>query len=145
MTAASTTVDLLPWYQIAEPYLLAAFGVILTTLLGWLVQQFQVRTGIRVTDQAKASVQQAAMNAAGRILAAQEGNIAGLKIDVRSPAVAAEIPKLQESVGQEIKTLGMTPERVGDLIAGKCGILQAAASAPTPAVVVAPAIPDIVK
>lgn len=129
--APATTIAILPWYQFAEPYILTVFGIVFSMLLTWALAQLQIRTGLHVSDQAKASVQQAAMNAAGRIVASQEGNVATLKIDLHSPLIAAEIPKLQASVGDAIAKLGMTPERVGDLIQGKLGQLQAQASSPT--------------
>ena len=134
---STTTVQVLPFYTLAEPYILTVFGLVFSALLTWALSQLQTRTGLHVSDQAKASVQQAATNAAGRILASQEGNVATLKFDVHSPLIAAEIPKLQVSVGDEIKTLGMSPDRVGDLIAGKIGILQSQTSQTT---VVAPVV-----
>ena len=139
MTDASTSVNVLPFYQLAEPYILTAFGIIFSALMTWALAQFQTRTGIHVSDQAKAAVQTAATNAAGRILAAQEGNVANIKFDVHSPLIAAEVPKLIASVGPQINQLGMTPDRVRDLIQARLGLVQASA---TPAVSAAPTTPS---
>ena len=126
--AADTTVSVLPWYQLAEPYILAAFSAVLSILLGWLVLLIQKKTGLQIDQHARDIVQQAAVNAAGRVLASQEGNIATLKFDVHSPAIAAEVPKLQQSVGASLNKLGITPQRTAELITGKVGQLQAAAT-----------------
>ena len=124
----NTTIAILPWYQAVEPFILAIWGtVIAPALVIWLATQFQARTNIRVSDQAKAAIQQAAVNAAGRILAGQEGNVAALKFDVHSPLIAAEVTKMQTSVGPSLDKLGVTPDRVADLVAAKIGILQSSA------------------
>lgn len=132
-----THIAVLPFYQFLEPYLVTAFGLLVSALLTWLVTQFQTRTGIHVSADARAAVQQAATNAAGRILASQEGSIANMSVDMHSPLVAAEVPLVTAAVGDAINHLGMTPDRVAALVAGKIGLLQAAAApaasaAPTP-------------
>ena len=128
---ASTTVAVLPLYQLAEPYILYAFGAVFSMLLMWACALFQQRTGIVINQHNRDAVQQAAMNAAGRILAGQEGNVSNMKIDVHSQLIAQEIPKMTTAVGDALNKLGVTPERTADLIAGKIGQLQAAATVPT--------------
>lgn len=128
-----THIAVLPLYQAAEPYILALWVALLPVLVTWLAAQLQARTNIRISAAARDVVQQAALNAAGRVLAAQEGRIADLKFDVKHPAIAAEVPKLEASVGDAIAKLGMTPERVADLVQAKVGQLQAVSAAVTQA------------
>ena len=139
--AAPTTVSVLPFYQIAEPYILTAFGIVFSTLLGWGLTQLQTRTGLHVSKQAQDQFQQAAMNGAGRILAAQEGSIANIKIDVKSPLVAAEATKVAALIPDTLKQIGVTPEAassvLADAIAGKIGVLQSQSS---PSTVIGPVV-----
>lgn len=127
-------IAVLPIYQFAEPYILTAFGVVVSILLSWGLAQLQTRTGIKVTADARERIQTAATNAAGRILAAQEGNLAHVSFPAGSPVIAAQVPKIEAAAADAVKHLGMTPERIGDLIAGKIGQLQAAATVTTTAV-----------
>ena len=129
----NSTVSILPLYQAAEPYILTAFGIVFSALLTWALAQFQTRTGIHVSKQAQDQFQQAAMNGAGRILAAQEGSIASLKVDVKSPLVAAEATKVAALIPETLKQIGVTPESAGDVlanaIAAKVGVLQSQSAA----------------
>ncbi len=125
--APNTTVTLGPVYSFIEPYLLAAFGVVFSGLLGWALTIFQQRTGITIQADARAAINTAAMNAAGRIMASQDPNFANAKVDVKSPLIAEELPKVGAYVESQIKSLGYTPEHVADLITAKVGILQAQA------------------
>ena len=131
----NTSVAVLPFYQYAEPYILTVFGIVFSALLTWGLTILQTHTGIRVSDNARIVVQQAAVNAAGRILAAQEGSVASMAIDVKSPLLAEQVPLVTAAVGGAIDHLGMTPDRVAALIAGKVGLVQASA---TPAVSASP-------
>lgn len=137
--ADETTVSALPLYKILEPYVITFVGAATPVLMTWALVLTQSRLSflkdVRLTEQAKASVQQAAENAAGRVLAKAEGPVATLKFDTHSPAIALEITKLQTSVGSAIDKLGMTPDRVADLVLGKVGVLQS--QSVSPAVVVA--------
>ena len=133
----STSVAVLPFYQIAEPYILTAFGLVFSALLTWAIGILQTHANIHVSDNARAVVQQAAVNAAGRILAAQEGSVATMAVDVRSPLVAEQVPLVTAAVGDAIDRLGMTPDRVAALIAGKVGLVQASAA---PAVSASPIV-----
>lgn len=132
--APNTTVTLGPVYAFLEPYILAAFGVIFSALLTWALAIFQARTGLAISSSARDAMNTAAMNAAGRILASQEATFAHATIDVHSPLIAAEIPKVEASMKDEIGHLGLTPDRIASLIQGKLGVLQAQAqSLPGPA------------
>jgi hypothetical protein len=140
---AASTISALPWYQVAEPYLLIAFGTLFSAFMGWGLTILQTHTNIKLSQAARDELQAAATNAAGRIIAAAEGPVANLKIDVGSAAIAAEVPKLAATASAALKTLGVTPASVGEnlsnLIAGKIGVLQASAiSAPAGNAVAAP-------
>lgn len=133
--AASGTAWSPGWlYVQIQPFLLSAFGVIFSTLLGWLCLILQRKFNLSVSDSAKAELQQSAMNAAGRILASQDDNFAKMKIDVHSQVIADELPKVLTNAAGAIQTLGLTPDRVGALIQGKVGQLQAAAQSTAPVI-----------
>jgi hypothetical protein len=139
-TGPSTSIAVLPWYQAAKPFILVVFATTFPVLFGWLCYQFQIRTGIKVSAQAQAQFQQAAINGAGRVLAAQEGNIANLKFDVKSAVIADEATKVAALIPDTLKQIGVTPEAAGavlaNAIAGKVGQLQAAATIPAAPVVI---------
>jgi hypothetical protein len=124
--AATTdsTVDAGETYKFVLPYLLLAFGTIWSAILTWMGTILHKRFGIQLQDSDRAALQTAAMNAAGRILHSLEGSAANVKIDVTSPAIAQEARRVAGSVGDEIKRLGYSPDRVSELIAGKIGQLQ---------------------
>lgn len=116
-----------PLYLALQPYVLTAFGIVFTALFGWACALFQKHTGIVVSENARQAVQTAAENAAGRIYAAGDAKVASIQIPVSSPLVQAEIPVVTAAVKSSVDQLGMTPERVGALIQGKIGLLQAQA------------------
>lgn len=134
--AADTTWSPGSLYVSLEPYILSIFGAVFSILMTWALTIFQKRTGIAVSDSARADLQQSAMNAAGRIMASQEATFANIKLDVKSPLIAAELPKVQVSAQDAITRLGVTPDRVSALILGKVGQLQVSAQATAPVVVV---------
>lgn len=135
---ATTSVAVAPWYQVAQPYFLEAFGVVFAALLTWALAILQKHTSIKVTAQASAAVQQAAMNAAGRVFAAIGNKLAPISIDTHSTLIAAEVPKIVAALPGDLKRVGMTPDdvhaRLENLIAGKLGQLQATAAVPVPVV-----------
>lgn len=126
--AADTTVSVLPWYQVAEPFVLTAFGVVFSALLGLGLSYLQKRTGIVVDQHWRDVIQQAAMNGAGRVLAHTEGNVSTMRFDVHNQLVKEQADAIIRKVPQALDKLGVTPEAVADLVVGKIGQLQAAAS-----------------
>lgn len=127
-----------PLYLAVQPYVLVAFGVVFSALFAWACALFQKHTGIVISENARNAIQTAASNAAGRIMASQDDKFATMKIDVTNPLIAQEIPVVTAAVKASVDQLGMTPERVGALIQGKVGQLQAQAqsvTAPTVAAV----------
>jgi predicted PurR-regulated permease PerM len=124
LAATDSTVDAGETYKFALPYILLAFGTIWSAILAWMGTVLHKRFGIQLQDSDRAALQTAAMNAAGRILHSLEGSAANVKIDVTSPAIAQEARRVAGSVGDEIKRLGYSPDRVSELIAGKIGQLQ---------------------
>lgn len=129
-----------PFYQALEPYLVSAAVAVFMGIFGWLAAIFQKHTGIQIVQKDRDAVQTAAMNAAGRVFQAGEGSIDKMTVAVTSPLIQAEIPIVTAAVKTSIDNLGMTPDRVGALITGKLGQLQAQAQSVTPPVVVVPEV-----
>lgn len=122
-TSATATISLLPlWLQII-PYIAYAVGAVVMALAGMVVTKL---TGKHLSDADNARLQQAATNAAGRVLAQLNGPISTFSIDTTHPLIAEEAKKLMDNLGETIGKLGLTPERVAALVLGKVGQLQAA-------------------
>jgi hypothetical protein len=140
-TADDTTISAAPVYKLAEPYILEFLGLVWTAILGLALAWFKQKTNVQVDDAMIARINLAARNAAGRILASQEGNVSQLQFHVNNPWIAQEATKLMTVMGDEIKHLGWTPgyaaERLQQLVHAKVGVLQtgAAPSAPLPGTV----------
>jgi hypothetical protein len=134
--AADTTVSPLPIYQFIEPIFAPVLGAVALVLMTQLINILNTRTTLLKSAQAQAAMEAlksevvaAVTNGAGRIFAGQEGNVAAMKFDTKSPEVAAEVTKVMRYAGTEAATLGITPEHVADMITAKIGILQASGSA----------------
>jgi hypothetical protein len=149
MTPASTTIDLLPWYALAEPYLITIIGslagILGTAALGYLSVWLHIKISSVQMNDARNAMQQGAENAAGRVLAQQEGNIASVKFNVHSAEVAAQVPIIMASLKDAAAAVGITPdnaaERVGNLVLGKIGQQQAVATMPVASPPIAPDAP----
>jgi hypothetical protein len=115
-------------YVFVEPYILAAFGAIFSILLAWFAQLLKKRLDLDLSTQFQANLQTTALNAAGRIMASQEPAFANAKVDVHSPLIADELPRVMINAEDAITALGLTPDRVKALILAKIGILQTAAN-----------------
>ena len=144
----STTVTFSPLYIAVEPYLIAIITACVPVIIGIIWQQLSARLKIlqnkQVQDaeaQAQGAFQTALSNAAGRWLAAQEGNVAALKVDVHSPGIATEVNKVQNLIPGTLTQIGVTPANVGEVVANgvvaKIGQLQAASPQPAAPTVVA--------
>jgi hypothetical protein len=120
----TTTVGVSDWWQMIERYLLLAFGAILSGALTWGAAILNKTFGLKLADSDRIALQTAAMNAAGRILHSIDAPAEKVKIDVTSPVIAREAARLQTLFQEEMDRVGMTPERVAALIAGKIGQLQ---------------------
>lgn len=121
--------------SIVEPAVQTFVAVLFASLLAYGTMLLKKKTGIDLDGDARKRVQEAAMNAAGLVLAKFEGPIANLSIDLKHPLVKEGADLLMAKVPDALERFGITPEKAAEIILGKIGILQA--SAP-----VAPAAPQ---
>jgi len=121
--------------SIVEPAVQTFVAVLVASLLAYGTMLLKKKTGIDLDGDARKRVQEAAMNAAGLVLAKFEGPIANLSIDLKHPLVKEGADLLMAKVPDALERSGITPEKAAEIILGKIGILQA--SAP-----VAPAAPQ---
>lgn len=133
IAADDTTVQVLPLYKtVVEPIVLTLVGVLVPALLAYLASLLKSKTGIDLDADMRKRVQDAALNAAGSVLAKAEAPIGNLVIDVKHPLVKQGVDLLISKVPDAIAYLGLTPEKLAEIIQGKLGILQASApAAPT--------------
>ena len=122
---STTEVSLLPWYQIVEPYLVMATGIVVSTVLGWIGLILKQKLGLDVDANLNASIQQAAVNAASHAIASVEGPIGDRRIDVHSALVKQGVDYMQTMIPGKLIQMGMTPDKVAAIVQAKLGALQA--------------------
>lgn len=132
LAADDTTVNALPVYKLLEPYLVMIVGIVVTTALGWTGMLLKAKLGFDLNANMQKTIQDAAMNAAGSVIARMEGPLGNVKIDVRSPLVKDGVDLLVQKVPEAIAHFGLTPDELAKMIQGKIGILQASAPAAKP-------------
>ncbi len=132
-------------YVAMIPYIAAVFaGLVIAILtLVWQyarshIKLLQTQQAADIEAKAMVTFQQALANAAGRFLASKEGSVAGMKVDVHSPGIAAEVQNVQQMIPDAIQRINISPDQVQSVIAkgivGKFGQMQATvppSSAPT--------------
>lgn len=114
-------------YKFTEPYLVYAFGALVIAGVGHLALLLKTKLHLDISASTQAELEQAATNAAGRILASQEKTFADTKIDLKSPLVAAEVPIVVSSLSKALRS-DVSPEDVQKLILAKLGTIPAAKS-----------------
>lgn len=114
-------------YVAIQPFVKEVLMVLVSAGLAWIGKLLNDHFGITVDENARKAIQDAAANAAGRIMASQDARFAAMQVDVKSDLIAAEIPLITAAVGDSMKKLGVTPDSVAALVAGKLGQLQAQA------------------
>ena len=124
----TSTFTLLPLYQGLEPYLVAAIGGIITVVGAWLCLQIKTYMNITVDASLSAQLNQAAMNAATRVIAGMEGPIANLPIDIDSPMVTEGAQYVLSHIPSVLEQLNYTPQQLRELVLAKLGAAQIVAS-----------------
>lgn len=136
--ASATPLD---WYvQVIEPLLRDLAAISVPILVPWAIIAFQNRTGVHLTDQQKASVQQAADNAAGRIIAGIQGPVGHLTFSAGDPRILAEVANVKAGVGKELAALGVSDDGIARMITAKLGLQQVQASAGASTSIAAPVV-----
>ena len=128
--ADDTSVAVAPVYKLREPYLVMIVGIVVTTALGWIGVLLKSKLGFDLDANMQRTIQDAAMNAAGSVIARMEGQLGNVAIDVRSPLVKQGVDLLIAKVPDAIAHFGLTPDELAKIVQGKIGILQASSTAP---------------
>jgi hypothetical protein len=127
-----TVVFLRPLIDGLMPFIITAFGAVITGL-GYLInQQLKRRGDAEISAATLDRVRKAAETLGGVWYAKQQAGVANLSVDVHSTGIKELIDTATEHLGTEMAAVGVTPERVGNMILGKIGDMQAAASAVPP-------------
>lgn len=129
MNTSTTAVELLPVYKLLEPYLLMLFSVLVSALLGWVAIVIKNKFGLDIDAHMRDTIQTAATNAAGSLVAKLEGPIGNASIDVRSQLVKDGVDMVIAKVPDAINHFKLSPEDLAAIIQAKLGIMQSTAPA----------------
>lgn len=98
------------------PYLAAAIGALISAAVGWLVYLVNKKLGLSIDDSLRDSLQTAAANAAGLVLAGLGNRLSGMTLDVRSELVADAVNYVLKAAPDAVAHFGLTPEAVAQKI-----------------------------
>jgi len=129
MNASSTAVDALPIYKILEPYLVTLVSVFASALVGWVAIVIKNKFGLDIDAHMRETIQTAATNAAGALVAKMEGPLGNVSIDVRSRLVKDGVDMVIAKVPDAINHFKLSPEDLAAIIQAKLGIMQSTAPA----------------
>lgn len=129
MNTSTTAVELLPVYKLLEPYLLMLFSVLVSGLLGWVAIVIKSKFGLDIDAHMRETIQTAATNAAGALVAKMEGPLGNVSIDVRSKLVKDGVDMVIAKVPDAINHFKLSPEDLAAIIQAKLGIMQSTAPA----------------
>lgn len=137
---------LVPLYDaITQQILVPIIAGFLAALLGIIWTYAAKFLNIKLTDSQRATKDSlianlvlSASSAAGRMFASEDANVAKMQINVHSPLIAAELPKVIERAAPATQELNISDDRVKDLILAEFGKLQAQAQGAAPVVAVLP-------
>jgi hypothetical protein len=99
-----------------EPFIIAALGALISAAAGWLVYLINKKLGLSIDDSLRDSLQTAAANAAGLVLAQVGNRLAGVTLDVRSALVADAVNYVLEAAPDAVAHFGLTPEAVAQKV-----------------------------
>lgn len=136
------TVDLTGVFHIIASIVTAVVGILLPIYMPKALAAFQMRTGIQLTDQQRATIQGAVATAAGSLeTKLDQGLIRVADVHVANPTVAAEAQAAINAVPAAMAALGMTPDSVARMIVGKTDTAVMTRGLPVAAPVPPPAPP----
>ncbi len=98
------------------PYIVAALGALISAAAGWLVYLVNRKLDLSIDDSLRDSLQTAAANAAGLVLAQLGNRFAGATLDVRSALVADAVNYVLKAAPDAVAHFGLTPEAVAQKI-----------------------------
>jgi DNA-binding transcriptional regulator YdaS (Cro superfamily) len=121
-------VSLHPIITALAPYVVAAFGAIITASAAWAAAAIKRRTGIEISQHDLDVFDKAAKAQAGKIVAQETAGWEKKSFDVKNPIVADAVSTVLARLPAEANRIGVTPAKVGDMIVGEIGHLQASAT-----------------
>lgn len=98
------------------PYIVAALGALTSAAVGWLVYLVNKKLGLSIDDSLRDSLQTAAANAAGLVIAQLGSRLSGMTLDVRSAPVADAVNYVLKAAPDAVAHFGLTPEAVAQKI-----------------------------
>ena len=128
-----TTISALPWIKVIEPYLLTAFSVIVTAIIGWVAALIQRSTGITIEQKYRDSINTALTNGVNMALSALDKRAVDVKLDVKSQVIADAVNWAGSKVPDAVKALGVSSDDLARLASAKLNLLIEAPSAATSA------------
>ena len=125
-------VSFAPVLAALEPIVVQVSVVVIAAGVSWAAAQFARATHINIQGAALDKLTKAAQAEAGAAIAAAENNLAGAKIEIGNPIVAAAASRIVNAMPEVLVAAGVTPTNVATMIAGELGRLQASMTAAPP-------------
>ena len=120
-TLTDTTVSVVPWIKLVEPYIQTVLSIVVTAIIGWAANRFSAATGIKIEATHRAALHSAVISGVNAGLVKFDTATAGATIDVKSEIVKDAVEWAQTSVPDAIKYLGATPDAIATLASAKLG------------------------
>jgi hypothetical protein len=127
-----TVVFLRPLIDGLMPFIISALGAGIAGLGYMINAQLKRRGDAEISAANIDRIRKAAESMAGVWFAKQAPGVANLSVDVKSAGIASMANYVATSLKEEADSVGLTPDRVANMIVGEIGKLQAAASAVPP-------------
>lgn len=124
-----TTVFVYPLIHDLEPYIAAALGVLITSLVALLTAFLKQHFNVVLTANQQAQLTSMVKTEAGSWIAKGDASVMNAQVNVGSPDIAAAANKIIAGAPDIAKALGVTPAIVQQKIVGEIGHLQAGSSA----------------
>ena len=125
MSDSSTVLSAGAILNALQPILTAVATVVVSAAIPMAYALFSKWTGLKVQQSAIDQISAAAETEAGKAVAEAIDNLAGVKIDVKSPAVVAAVNAIGSRLPGVMAAAGVTPDAVAHMVAGEIGKLQA--------------------
>ncbi|KAF0137430.1 MAG: hypothetical protein FD152_481 [Xanthobacteraceae bacterium] len=122
---AQTTVDGGSIFGVIKPYLTELIGLLVAAALTYALKLLKEKTGIDLEAKHRDTIQVAITNAAGLVIAKAGDHMAGLKIDVKSEALAKAVTYVLQAAPDAVSHFGLSPGALREKIEAKIGVLTA--------------------
>lgn len=109
-------------WAILEPYLVTAFGALISVAVGWLALVLNRKWGLDIEANHREALQTALTNAAGLAIKRLGTSVNSLTLDVSNPAIREAVNYVMGSAKDALKRFGLGPEDVAQKIIAKLGL-----------------------